>query len=173
MTKFVFVTGGVVSSLGKGIAAASLAAILASRGIRVTDYSCGIADDDRKCRHITSDNRACSHHSLAADSDARKEHGSTADGRAAFDDRSRETRWSLFAARKWIIRERRVRADEYVVAQLDAVPELNTRFHGYPVTYDDVILNKYVIADIYTRADDRAGKYVSECPDRGVPSDAL
>ena len=36
MTKFVFVTGGVVSSLGKGIAAASLAAILASRGVRVT-----------------------------------------------------------------------------------------------------------------------------------------
>ncbi|MDR1530018.1 MAG: CTP synthase [Burkholderiales bacterium] len=37
MTKFVFVTGGVVSSLGKGIAAASLAAILAARGIRVTN----------------------------------------------------------------------------------------------------------------------------------------
>ncbi len=36
MTKFVFVTGGVVSSLGKGIAAASLAAILESRGISVT-----------------------------------------------------------------------------------------------------------------------------------------
>ncbi|MCL2309593.1 MAG: CTP synthase [Proteobacteria bacterium] len=37
MTKFVFVSGGVVSSLGKGIAAASLAAILASRGLRVTN----------------------------------------------------------------------------------------------------------------------------------------
>ena len=37
MTKYVFVTGGVVSSLGKGIAAASLAAILESRGIRVTN----------------------------------------------------------------------------------------------------------------------------------------
>jgi CTP synthase len=37
MTQFVFVTGGVVSSLGKGIAAASLAAILASRGVRVTN----------------------------------------------------------------------------------------------------------------------------------------
>ena len=37
MPKFVFVTGGVVSSLGKGIAAASLAAILASRGVRVTN----------------------------------------------------------------------------------------------------------------------------------------
>jgi CTP synthase len=36
MTKYVFVTGGVVSSLGKGIAAASLGAILESRGIRVT-----------------------------------------------------------------------------------------------------------------------------------------
>lgn len=36
MTKYVFVTGGVVSSLGKGIAAASLGAILGSRGICVT-----------------------------------------------------------------------------------------------------------------------------------------
>jgi CTP synthase len=36
MTRYVFVTGGVVSSLGKGIAAASLGAILESRGIDVT-----------------------------------------------------------------------------------------------------------------------------------------
>ncbi len=36
MTKYVFVSGGVVSSLGKGIAAASLAALLESRGINVT-----------------------------------------------------------------------------------------------------------------------------------------
>ncbi|VAX03623.1 CTP synthase [hydrothermal vent metagenome] len=36
MTKFVFVTGGVVSSLGKGIASASLAAILEARGLKVT-----------------------------------------------------------------------------------------------------------------------------------------
>ena len=36
MTRLVFVTGGVVSSLGKGIAAASLAAILEARGLRVT-----------------------------------------------------------------------------------------------------------------------------------------
>ena len=36
MTKFVFVTGGVVSSLGKGIASASLAALLESRGLSVT-----------------------------------------------------------------------------------------------------------------------------------------
>ncbi len=36
MTKFVFVTGGVVSSLGKGIASASLASILEARGLKVT-----------------------------------------------------------------------------------------------------------------------------------------
>lgn len=36
MTKYVFITGGVVSSLGKGIAAASLATLLESRGLSVT-----------------------------------------------------------------------------------------------------------------------------------------
>jgi len=36
MTKYVFITGGVVSSLGKGIAAASLATLLEARGLSVT-----------------------------------------------------------------------------------------------------------------------------------------
>ncbi|MCE5197002.1 MAG: CTP synthase [Negativicutes bacterium] len=36
MTKFIFITGGVVSSLGKGITAAALGTLLKSRGIRVT-----------------------------------------------------------------------------------------------------------------------------------------
>ncbi|WP_455207220.1 CTP synthase [Kaarinaea lacus] len=36
MTKFIFVTGGVVSSLGKGIASASLGAVLEARGLKVT-----------------------------------------------------------------------------------------------------------------------------------------
>jgi CTP synthase len=36
MTKYIFITGGVVSSLGKGIAAASLAAILEARGLKIT-----------------------------------------------------------------------------------------------------------------------------------------
>src|SRR3546814_5426079 len=35
-TRFVFVTGGVVSSLGKGISAASLGAVLESRGLKVS-----------------------------------------------------------------------------------------------------------------------------------------
>ncbi|WP_293645091.1 CTP synthase [Thiolapillus sp.] len=36
MTKYIFITGGVVSSLGKGIASASLGALLEARGLRVT-----------------------------------------------------------------------------------------------------------------------------------------
>lgn len=39
-TKFVFVTGGVVSSIGKGLTAASLAALLEARGLRVTLMKC-------------------------------------------------------------------------------------------------------------------------------------
>ena len=34
-TKFVFITGGVVSSLGKGLAAASIGALMEARGLRV------------------------------------------------------------------------------------------------------------------------------------------
>ena len=40
MTKFIFVTGGVVSGLGKGITAASLGRLLKSRGLKV-DGICG------------------------------------------------------------------------------------------------------------------------------------
>jgi len=36
MTRFIFITGGVVSSLGKGIASASLGAVLEARGLKVT-----------------------------------------------------------------------------------------------------------------------------------------
>jgi len=40
MAKFIFVTGGVVSSLGKGIASASMATLLESRGLKVTIVKC-------------------------------------------------------------------------------------------------------------------------------------
>ncbi|RME64195.1 MAG: hypothetical protein D6778_08405, partial [Nitrospirae bacterium] len=36
MAKFIFVTGGVVSSLGKGIASAAIGALLEARGLKVT-----------------------------------------------------------------------------------------------------------------------------------------
>jgi len=36
MSKFIFVTGGVVSSLGKGLASASIGNLLESRGLKIT-----------------------------------------------------------------------------------------------------------------------------------------
>lgn len=52
MTKYIFVTGGVVSSLGKGITAASLGRLLKNRGLSVTIqkfrsvFECGPRDDE-------------------------------------------------------------------------------------------------------------------------------
>ena len=45
-TKYVFVTGGVVSSLGKGLAAASIGCLLEARGFRVTERP--PANDERQ-----------------------------------------------------------------------------------------------------------------------------
>jgi CTP synthase len=45
-TKFIFVTGGVVSSLGKGIAAASLGRLLHERGLRVSMLKLRRSGDD-------------------------------------------------------------------------------------------------------------------------------
>jgi CTP synthase len=36
MTKYIFITGGVVSSVGKGVAAASVGRLLKARGLHVT-----------------------------------------------------------------------------------------------------------------------------------------
>ncbi|MEI8012886.1 MAG: hypothetical protein WCI27_10500, partial [Candidatus Omnitrophota bacterium] len=40
MSKYIFVTGGVVSSLGKGIASASIGKLLESRGLKVSILKC-------------------------------------------------------------------------------------------------------------------------------------
>ncbi len=40
MTKYIFVTGGVVSSLGKGIAAASIGKLLESNGLKISIIKC-------------------------------------------------------------------------------------------------------------------------------------
>ena len=50
-TKYIFVTGGVASSLGKGIIAASLAKLLQARGYSVTNQKCDpyINADDIAC----------------------------------------------------------------------------------------------------------------------------
>lgn len=49
-TKYIFVTGGVVSSLGKGIAAASLGRLLAERGLKVTVFERGTVASEQSSR---------------------------------------------------------------------------------------------------------------------------
>ena len=46
--KFVFVTGGVVSSLGKGITTSSVGALLRARGYRVTAVKIPVRNDDKQ-----------------------------------------------------------------------------------------------------------------------------
>lgn len=54
MTKYIFVTGGVVSGLGKGITAASLGRLLKARGLKVAAQKCGACDwkKSRKYQNI-------------------------------------------------------------------------------------------------------------------------
>ena len=51
MVKYIFVTGGVTSSLGKGIIAASLAKLLQARGLSVTTELHDLWKGDRRTGH--------------------------------------------------------------------------------------------------------------------------
>ena len=69
------------------------------------------------------------------------------------------------AAREAVVRERRVGADEDVVLDPHAVPELDAAFHRDAIADDDVVLDERVIADVAVGADARAGQHVRERPD--------
>ena len=57
-TRYIFVTGGVVSSLGKGIAAASLGRLLVERGLRV-EFFCRMAMAGAMPRQACDSSAAC------------------------------------------------------------------------------------------------------------------
>ena len=58
--QFIFVTGGVVSSLGKGIAAASLGTLLVERGLRVTMMKFDPTSTSTRARCRRSSTARCS-----------------------------------------------------------------------------------------------------------------
>ena len=58
-TKFIFVTGGVVSSLGKGITAASLGRLLKLRGLRVSMQKLDPYHESVPARRGVRDRRRC------------------------------------------------------------------------------------------------------------------
>ena len=116
----------------------------------------GIARDDRVGRHRFDDDGARAHHRAASDRDSRQQRGIGSDRCALLHDRRQELRGPPPAARKAIVRERRVRADEDVVLDAYAIPELDAAFHGDAVADDDVVLDERVIADVAVGADARA-----------------
>ena len=69
------------------------------------------------------------------------------------------------AARIPVVGERRVRADEHVVADPHPVPELDSALHGHPIADRHVVLDEDVVANVAILADDRPGKHVRERPD--------
>ena len=77
----------------------------------------------------------------------------------------------LFASGKPIVRKRRVRADEHVVLDSQAVPELNAAFDRDPIAHHDVVLDEDMIADVAVAADARAAEQVRKGPDAGAVAD--
>ena len=81
-------------------------------------------------------------------------------------------RLMLLAARILVVRERRVRPDEDVVGDAQAVPELDAALDRDAIADDDVVLDEDVIADVAVGADGRARQHVREGPDARARADA-
>src|SRR4029453_18435011 len=86
--------------------------------------------------------------------------------------RLKHGRQMVLAARVLVVRERRVRPDEHVVAYPETVPELHAAFDRDAIADHDIVLDEHVIADVAVLADGRARQHVGECPDARVPPDA-
>jgi hypothetical protein len=72
-----------------------------------------------------------------------------------------------------IVRKCGVGTDEDIVFEMYAVPKLDPAFYGDTVAYDDIVLDKGVVADVAIRPDAGAGQYVSESPDSGSLPDVF
>lgn len=95
------------------------------------------------------------------------------DRSAGFNGRNRKGNRILLTAREGIVGEVNVEADEDVVFDAKAVPELNAGLHRHTVSDDDVILDEYVRADIAVGTNAGVGEDDYELPDTGVKPDMV
>lgn len=95
------------------------------------------------------------------------------DRSASFNGRYREGHRVLLAARKRVVGEGNVRADEDVVLDAQAVPKLNAGFHRDAVADDDAVLDEDVRADVAIGADTGAREYDSILPYTCIGFNAL
>ena len=103
----------------------------------------------------------------------RKNGGIRPNGSAAADFGAQELFRIVFASGKAIVGKGGVRADEDVVANPDAVPELNSALDGAPIADHDVVFDETVVADIAVSPDLRSGKDVRERPNPCALLDGL
>jgi hypothetical protein len=80
------------------------------------------------------------------------------------DESSDKLRRSLLAPRKQIVDERRVRTDEDVILNRDAIPQLDATLNRYAISERYVVLNEDVIGNLVVSAKHGARKYMSESP---------
>lgn len=81
-----------------------------------------------------------------------------------------ESGYCLLAGER-VVGERGVRADEDIVLQADAVPELNAAFHCDPIADDHVVLDEDSVIEVHVAADLCSGQDVRKGPDAGSISD--
>ena len=93
------------------------------------------------------------------------------DRSAGFNGRDRESGRVVLAAREGVVGEGDVGADEDVVLDAQAVPELNAGFHRDAVADDDVVLDEDVGAEVAVGADAGVGEDDDELPDASVGAD--
>lgn len=74
----------------------------------------------------------------------------------------------MLAARENVVGKGYIRADENVVFDSNPVPQLYAGFDRDTVTYDDIVFDQTMRADIAVGADLSAGKHDGELPDAGV-----
>jgi hypothetical protein len=71
----------------------------------------------------------------------------------------------LLTARVFVVRKRDVRADEHIVRNAKAIPELDAALDRHTIADDDVVFDEDVIADVAVGSDPCAGQDVCEGPD--------
>ena len=93
------------------------------------------------------------------------------DRSAGFNGRDRKGGRVLLAAREGVVGEGNVGADEDVVFDAQAVPELYAGFHRDAVADDDFVLDEDVGADVAVSTDAGVGEDDDELPDAGGRAD--
>src|SRR5689334_4015360 len=133
--------------------------------VHVSDNPRRISGHFRMRRNVSSHDGARAHHSALPDHQSGQNSGIRPNRSATLDPRLEVFSRSLLAAWKTVIRERRIRADEYVILHAQSVPQLDTALDRYPVPHDDVVLNERVIANVAVAADAGARKDMGIRPD--------